>query len=104
MEHSLLIGMENKCTIVTLSVLCKEDYCDYYRIRSCRILSLLIIGVVVAQKSKTQGMGAGFGGGAEDLFGSRARGMDALLSKLTIILSIAFAICTLILGRLMNTY
>ena len=68
------------------------------------ILSLLIIGVVVAQKSKTQGMGAGFGGGAEDLFGSRARGMDALLSKLTIILSIAFAICTLILGRLMNTY
>ena len=68
------------------------------------ILSLLIIGVVVAQKSKTQGLGAGFGGGAEDLFGSRARGMDALLSKLTIILSIAFAICTLILGRLMNTY
>ena len=68
------------------------------------ILSLLINSVVVAQKSKTQGMGAGFGGGAEDLFGSRARGMDALLSKLTIILSIAFAICTLILGRLMNTY
>ena len=57
------------------------------------ILALLIIGVVVAQKSKTQGMGAGFGGGAEDLFGSRARGMDALLSKLTIVLSIAFAIC-----------
>ena len=43
------------------------------------IVSLILIGVVVAQKSKTQGMGAGFGGGAEDLFGSRARGMDALL-------------------------
>ena len=68
------------------------------------ILALLIIGVVVAQKSKTQGMGAGFGGGAEDLFGSRARGMDALLSKLTIILSIAFAVLTLILGRLMHTF
>lgn len=68
------------------------------------ILSLLIIGVVVAQKSKTQGMGAGFGGGAEDLFGSRARGMDALLSKLTIILSVAFTIFTLVLGRLLNTY
>ena len=66
------------------------------------ILALLIIGVVVAQKS--QGMGAGFGGGAEDLFGSRARGMDALLSKLTIVLSIAFAICTLLLGRLMHTF
>ncbi|EHM38440.1 preprotein translocase subunit SecG [Anaeroglobus geminatus] len=47
------------------------------------IVSLLLITVVVAQKSKTQGMGAGFGGGAEDLFGSRARGMDALLSKMT---------------------
>ncbi|AXB81920.1 preprotein translocase subunit SecG [Megasphaera hexanoica] len=68
------------------------------------ILALLIIGVVVAQKSKTQGMGAGFGGGAEDLFGSRARGMDALLSKLTIILSVAFTIFTLVLGRLLNTY
>lgn len=68
------------------------------------VLALLIIGVVVAQKSKTQGMGAGFGGGAEDLFGSRARGMDALLSKVTIILSVAFAILTLVLGRLMNTY
>ena len=63
------------------------------------ILSLVLIGVVVAQKSKTQGMGAGFGGGAEDLFGSRARGMDAFLSKLTIILSILFAVLTLILGR-----
>ncbi len=68
------------------------------------ILSLVLIGVVVAQKSKTQGMGAGFGGGAEDLFGGRARGVDALLSKITIVLSIVFAIATLILGRLMNTY
>ncbi len=68
------------------------------------ILSLLLIGVVVAQKSKTQGMGAGFGGGADDLFGSRARGMDALLSKVTIIVSIAFAIVTLLLGNLMNTF
>lgn len=68
------------------------------------ILSLILIGVVVAQKSKTQGMGAGFGGGAEDLFGSRASGMDALLSKVTIVVSIAFAIVTLILGRLLNTF
>lgn len=68
------------------------------------ILSLALIGVVVAQKSKTQGMGAGFGGGAEDLFGSRARGMDAFLSKVTIVLSIVFAVLTLVLGRLMNTF
>ena len=68
------------------------------------ILALLIIGVVVAQKSKTQGMGAGFGGGADALFGSRARGMDALLSKMTIILSVLFAVCTFVLGRLMHTF
>ena len=68
------------------------------------ILAIVLIGVVVAQKSKTQGMGAGMGGGADELFGSRARGMDALLSKVTIVLSIVFAILTLVLGRLMNTY
>ena len=68
------------------------------------ILALLIIGVVVAQKSKTQGMGDGFGGGAEELFGSRARGMDALLSKLTIVLSIVFSVLTLILVRLMHKF
>lgn len=62
------------------------------------IVALLLIGVVVAQKSKTQGMGAGFGGGAEDLFGSRARGMDAFLSKVTIVLSFIFAVLTLVLG------
>lgn len=68
------------------------------------IVSLLLITVVVVQKSKTQGMGAGFGGGAEDLFGSRARGMDALLSKMTIILSVIFAVLTLLLGRLLHTF
>ncbi len=68
------------------------------------IVALLLIGVVVAQKSKTQGMGAGFGGGAEDLFGSRARGMDAFLSKVTIVLSFIFAVLTLVLGRLMHTF
>lgn len=68
------------------------------------LLALVLIGVVVAQKSKTQGMGAGFGGGAEDLFGSRARGMDAFLSKVTIIITIVFAILILILGRLMHTF
>ena len=68
------------------------------------IVSLLLITVVVAQKSKTQGMGAGFGGGAEDLFGSRARGMDALLSKMAIVLSVIFAVLTLLLGRLLHTF
>lgn len=68
------------------------------------IVSLLLITVVVAQKSKMQGMGAGFGGGAEDLFGSRARGMDALLSKMTIVLSVIFAVLTLLLGRLLHTF
>ena len=68
------------------------------------IVSLLLITRVVAQKIKTQGMGAGFGGGAEDLLGSRARGMDALLSKMTIVLSVIFAVLTLLLGRLLHTF
>ena len=68
------------------------------------IVSLILIGVVVAQKSKTQGMGAGFGGGAEELFGRRARGMDALLSNMTIFYSVSFARLTLVLGRVMHTF
>ncbi|MCH4178613.1 MAG: preprotein translocase subunit SecG [Megasphaera sp.] len=68
------------------------------------LLAIVLIGIVVAQKSKTQGMGAGFGGGAEDLFGGRARGMDALLSKMTIVVSIVFAVLVLLLGRLMHTF
>lgn len=68
------------------------------------LLAIVLIGIVVAQKSKTQGMGVGFGGGAEDLFGGRARGMDALLSKMTIVVSIVFAVLVLLLGRLMHTF
>ena len=68
------------------------------------LLSIVLIVVVCAQKSKTQGMGAGMGGGADELFGSRARGMDALLSKVTIVLSVVFTIVTLILGRMLNTF
>ena len=33
MGKNLLIERKNECTIVPLSVLCEEDYCDY-RIRN----------------------------------------------------------------------
>ena len=51
------------------------------------ILALLIIGVVVAQKSKTQGMGAGFGGALATLLhiGTVSQGVSGLFGLLIVV-------------------
>lgn len=57
---------------------------------------LLLIGVILLQQSKSQGMGVAFGGGmSETLFGSRA---GNILTKITITLSIIFLANTTLLG------
>jgi len=57
---------------------------------------LLLIGVILLQQSKSQGLGMAFGGGmGESLFGSRA---GNVLTKITIILSIVFLANTTLLG------
>lgn len=62
---------------------------------------LMLIGVILLQQSKSQGMGLAFGGGmGESLFGSRA---GNVLTKLTVILSLIFLANTTILGILYTT-
>lgn len=57
---------------------------------------LLLIGVILLQQSKSQGMGLAFGGGmGESLFGSRA---GNVLTKITVILALVFLANTTILG------
>jgi preprotein translocase subunit SecG len=57
---------------------------------------LLLIGVILLQQSKSQGMGLAFGGGmSESLFGSRA---GNVLTKITVILALVFLANTTILG------
>ena len=57
---------------------------------------LLLIGLILLQKSKSEGLGMAFGAGVgESLFGARA---GNVLSKATVILGIVFMANTLVLG------
>jgi len=57
---------------------------------------LLIVGLVLIQRSKSEGMGLAFGSGAgESLFGARA---GNVLSRATTVLAIVFLVTTLLLG------
>ncbi len=67
-------------------------------------ISILLIVVVVAQSSKSTGMGAVSGGAGDSMFGGKARGIDGLLYKLTIFLAIIFGAFSLWLDVLLNTY
>ncbi len=59
---------------------------------------LLLIGFILLQKSKSEGLGLAFGAGAgESLFGARA---GNVLSKATVFLGILFMANTLLLGVL----
>jgi preprotein translocase subunit SecG len=60
--------------------------------------AFLLIVVILAQKSKDQGLGMAFGGGmGESLFGSRA---GNVLTRMTVILAVAFMLTTIALGFL----
>ena len=60
------------------------------------LCGLLLIGLILLQKSKSEGLGMAFGAGAgESLFGARA---GNVLSKATVTLGIVFMCCALFLG------
>jgi preprotein translocase subunit SecG len=62
---------------------------------------LLLIGVILLQQSKSQGMGLAFGGGmGETLFGSRA---GNVLTKITVTLALIFLANTTLLGIMYTT-
>jgi len=62
------------------------------------LCSLLLIGVVLLQKTKGQGVGLAFGAGmGESLFGAQ---MGNVLTKTTIILGIVFLVNTTVLSLL----
>ncbi len=67
------------------------------------IISILLIVVVVLQSSKSAGMGA-VSGGADSVFGGKAQGVDGILSKLTIILALVFAVFSLWLDVFLNSF
>lgn len=64
------------------------------------IIAVALIASIVLQSGKSAGMGGAIGGAADTVFGGKAGGMDALLSKVTMVLGVIFAILTLIIAKL----
>ncbi|SES17872.1 preprotein translocase subunit SecG [Psychrobacillus sp. OK032] len=60
------------------------------------IVSLALIVVVLLQSGKSAGLSGAISGGAEQLFGKqKARGMDLVLHRITIVLAVLFFILTI---------
>ncbi|MDD3115363.1 MAG: preprotein translocase subunit SecG [Anaerovibrio sp.] len=61
------------------------------------VIGLMLIGAVVMQSPKSAGMG--MGGGSDTVFSSSARGMDALLARVTVVLAVLFGALTLFIAK-----
>ena len=60
------------------------------------IVSLALIVCVLLQSGKSAGLSGAISGGAEQLFGKqKARGMDLVLHRVTIVLAVLFFILTI---------
>jgi preprotein translocase subunit SecG len=63
------------------------------------VVAIGLIASVLGQEAKSAGMG-GMGGGADTVFSGKARGMDALLARVTVVLAILFAIITMVIAKM----
>ncbi len=64
------------------------------------IICILLIGIVLIQRSKGQGVGLSFGGGAEAIFGAQ---MGNVLTRTTVVLGVLFVVNTTLLAVLKPT-
>lgn len=63
------------------------------------VISLLLIGIILMQPSKSGGLGATFGGIGESVFGAQA---GSHLTRATVIMTAVFFLLTLILASLIG--
>lgn len=60
------------------------------------IVSISLIAVVLLQSGKSAGLSGAITGGAEQLFGKqKARGIDLILHRITIVLAVLFFLLTI---------
>lgn len=60
------------------------------------IVSIALIVVVLLQSGKSAGLSGAISGGAEQLFGKqKARGLDLILQRMTVILAVLFFVLTI---------
>lgn len=63
------------------------------------IASLALIVLVLLQSGKSEGLSGAISGGAEQLFGKqKARGLDAVLQRATIIAAVLFFVLTFVVA------
>lgn len=60
------------------------------------LLSIALIAAVVLQSGRSAGLSGAISGGAETLFGKK-KGLDELLSKVTVVVAVLFGALCLIL-------
>jgi preprotein translocase subunit SecG len=63
------------------------------------LVSIALITVVLLQSGKSAGLSGAISGGAEQLFGKqKARGLDLVLHRATVVLSILFFLLTILVA------
>ena len=63
------------------------------------IISIGLIAAILGQEAKAGGLG-GMDGGSDTVFSGKARGMDALLARVTVVFAILFAVITIVIARM----
>ncbi|MBZ5753053.1 MULTISPECIES: preprotein translocase subunit SecG [Metabacillus] len=67
------------------------------------IVSIALITVVLLQSGKSAGLSGAISGGAEQLFGKqKARGLDLVLHRATIVLSVLFFLLTILVAYIVQ--
>ncbi|OEF99702.1 preprotein translocase subunit SecG [Vulcanibacillus modesticaldus] len=67
------------------------------------LISLGLIATVLLQSGKSAGLSGSIAGGAEQLFGKqKARGLDALLEKITVGLAVGFIILSMVVAYIVK--
>jgi len=67
---------------------------------SLLIVSIALIVAVLLQSSKSAGLSGAISGGAEQLFGKqKARGLDLVLHRITIVLSVIFFVLAIAIAK-----
>ncbi len=63
------------------------------------ISALTIIAIVLLQSGKSEGLSGAITGGAEQLFGKqKARGLDKVLHRITVVCAVVFFVVSFLLG------
>ncbi|WP_433945028.1 preprotein translocase subunit SecG [Paenibacillus sp. SN-8-1] len=67
------------------------------------IFSIGLITVVLLQKGKSAGLSGAISGGAEHLFGkAKARGMELVLERLTVVMAAGFFILSVVVAVILK--